>query len=151
MGAGGAEAARASAAQQVAASASAAGTAEKEARAAATPAPTLEDYLCLRTYHDGYKALEPIMLFNLSRDFHLQEELSGTKPAIVDKALSLLEGWYQEQMKSSDYDVDPLMTVLREGGPFYTRGQLGRFIERLNATGRSHHAQRLAERHPNEI
>ncbi|MEO8718993.1 MAG: FHA domain-containing protein [Burkholderiales bacterium] len=40
MGAGGADAARATAAQQVAASATAAGTAEKEVRAAPTPTPT---------------------------------------------------------------------------------------------------------------
>jgi hypothetical protein len=43
------------------------------------------------------------------------------------------------------------MTVLREGGPFYTRNHLTRYIERLNATGRAHHARRLAEIHPDEL
>lgn len=110
-----------------------------------------DNYLCLRTYHDGYKELEPLMLFNLNDDFHLQHDLAPQKPAIVDRAMSLLESWYSQQMATSQYNVDPLMTVIREGGPFYTRGYLPRYIERLNATGRSHHAQRLASIHPNEI
>jgi arylsulfatase A-like enzyme len=109
-----------------------------------------EDYLCLRTYHDGFKELEPIMLFNLNDDYHLQNDLSSQKPEIIDRAMSLLESWYTQQMTTNEYDVDPLMTVLREGGPFYTRGQLPRYIERLNATGRSHHARRLASLHPDE-
>lgn len=110
-----------------------------------------EDYLCLRTYHDGYKALERVMLFNIGRDFHLQSDLADREPDIVFRAMSLLESWYHDQMLASEYDVDPLMTVLREGGPFYTRGYLSRYIERLNSTGRSHHAERLAEIHPEEL
>jgi hypothetical protein len=52
-------------------------------------------------------------------------------------------------MLTSEADVDPLMTVLREGGPFYTRGFLSRYLERLRATGRAQHAQRLARIHQN--
>lgn len=106
-----------------------------------------EDYLCLRTYHDGYKELEPIMLFNLNDDRHLQNDLAQQKAAVVDKAMRLLEGWYAQQMATSETNVDPLMTVMREGGPFYTRGHLARYIERLKATGRAHHAERLARIH----
>jgi len=109
------------------------------------------DYLCLRTYHDGFKELEPIMLFNLVDDYHLQNDLAQKKPELVDRAMSLLENWYSQQMMISETDVDPLMTVMREGGPFYTRGQLPRYIERLNATERAHHARRLAKIHPDEI
>jgi hypothetical protein len=43
------------------------------------------------------------------------------------------------------------MTVLREGGPFHTRGRLPAYLERLRATDRSAHAERLAARHPDEI
>jgi arylsulfatase A-like enzyme len=110
-----------------------------------------QNYLCLRTYHDGYKELEPIMLFNLDQDYHLQNDLADKQPDIVDKAMSLLERWIHQQMLTSECDIDPLMTVLREGGPFYTRGYLSRYIERLNATGRSHHAERLAKIHPDEL
>ncbi|MBK8905531.1 MAG: sulfatase-like hydrolase/transferase [Anaerolineaceae bacterium] len=109
------------------------------------------DYLCLRTYHDGFKELEPIMLFNLNEDHHLQNDLAAEKPGVVAQAMSLLESWTTDQMLTSQTNVDPLMTVLREGGPFYTRGQLPRYIERLNATGRAHHAQHLAQIHPDEV
>ena len=31
---------------------------------------------------------------------------------------------------------DPMKIVLREGGPFHTRGQLNRYIKRLQKSGR---------------
>ena len=42
-------------------------------------------------------------------------------------------------------------TVLREGGPFYTRDRLPQYLARLRATGRAHHAERLARLHPSEL
>lgn len=48
-------------------------------------------------------------------------------------------------------DIDPMMTVLREGGSFHTRGQLPTYLERLRATGHAHHAERLAALHPDEV
>jgi choline-sulfatase len=107
-------------------------------------------YLFLRTYHDGFKELAPELLFNLDDDHHLQANLATEKAAIVERARSLLEGWYTEQMLTGDYDTDPLMTVLREGGPFYTRGYLSRYLDRLMATGRAHHARHLAAIHQDE-
>ena len=107
-------------------------------------------WLFLRTYHDGFKELEPLMLFNLAEDFHLQRDLAGDRPDLVERAKSLLESWLAEQMLTSEHDEDPLMTVLREGGPFYTRGRLPQYLSRLRATGRAHHAERLAQRHPGE-
>ena len=53
-------------------------------------------------------------------------------------------------MRRSDTAVDPLMTVLREGGPFHTRGRLPAYLDRLRATGRAHHADHLAALHPGE-
>ena len=109
------------------------------------------NYLFLRSYHDGFKELEPIMLFNLDDDYHLRHDIANQKAELVDRAKSLLESWYTQQIMTSEYDVDPLMTILREGGPFYTRGYLPRYIERLKATGRARHADRLAKIHPDEI
>ncbi|MCA9970918.1 MAG: sulfatase-like hydrolase/transferase [Anaerolineales bacterium] len=108
------------------------------------------DYLALRTYHDGLKELAPRMLFNLTADYHLQHDLASAEPHVLDRAMSLLESWYAAQMTRSESDVDPLMTVLREGGPFYTRGYEARYIERLKATGRAQHARRLAKIHHRE-
>jgi choline-sulfatase len=44
-----------------------------------------------------------------------------------------------------------LMIVLREGGPFHTRGALPAYLKRLRETGRGHHAGRLAARHLLEV
>ncbi len=109
-----------------------------------------DDYICLRTYHDGYKQLEPVMLYDLSDDPHEQRDLSAERPDVVDRAMGLLADWYQEMASSSQGDVDPMMTVLREGGPFHTRGRLPAYAERLRATGRAHHAERLVKLHPAE-
>jgi len=109
-----------------------------------------EPYICLRTYHDGYKQLEPLMLYNLRIDPHEQNNLAASRPDLVMVAMSRLEAWLAEMMVRSVFDVDPLMTVLREGGPHHTRGQLPAYLERLRVTGRAHYAERLAMLHPNE-
>jgi arylsulfatase A-like enzyme len=110
-----------------------------------------DDYICLRTYHDGYKELEPVMLFDLKSDPHEQHDLAPNHPEEVNRAMAMLADWQHEMMLSSGSDVDPLMTVLREGGPHHTRGMLPRYLQRLRATGRSQHAERLAVRHPGEM
>jgi arylsulfatase A-like enzyme len=110
-----------------------------------------DDYICLRTYHDGYKQLEPVMLFDLANDPHEQRNLSAEKPLVVDRALRMLEAWYHDMALTSRYDVDPMMNVLREGGSFHTRGHLAGYVQRLRDTGRAHHAERLLARHPDEV
>lgn len=109
------------------------------------------DYLCLRTYHDGYKQLPPVMLFDLLNDPHEQDNLSEKRPELVDRAMSLLSDWNHETMITSRHNIDPMMTVLREGGPFHTRGRLPAYLEHLRATGRAHHAELLATRHSDEL
>jgi arylsulfatase A-like enzyme len=108
-------------------------------------------WMCLRTYHDGHKMLEAVMLFNLTEDPHMQHDLSEARPDLVDKAMGMLAEWQHEMMLRSRTDVDPLMTILREGGPSHTRYQLPEYLERLRATGRAHHAERLARLHPDEV
>ena len=110
-----------------------------------------DDYLCLRTYHDGLKQLEPVMLFDLADDPHEQNDIAQEKPAVVNVAMNHLADWEHEMKLTSRQDVDPMITVLREGGPFHTRGELPEYLKRLEATGRGHHAQTLAARHPSEI
>ena len=110
-----------------------------------------DDYLCLRTYHDGYKMLEPVMLFDLADDPHEQHDLAAERPEVVDRAMGLLAEWHHEMVVSSKHGVDPMMTVLQEGGPYHSRGRLPAYLERLRATGRAHHAEILAARHPDEI
>jgi hypothetical protein len=91
------------------------------------------------------------MLFDLSADPHEQRDLSSERPDLVDRAMGMLASWYAEMAAGSRSDVDPMMTVLREGGPFHTRGQLAAYADRLRATGRARHAERLVALHPNEV
>jgi len=109
-----------------------------------------EAYFCLRSYHDGYKMVEPVMLFNLTQDPHEQHDLSQSRPDLVNKALAMLADWEREMMLSATSDVDPMMTVLREGGAFHTRGCLPEYLQRLRETGRAQHAERLERLHPAE-
>jgi arylsulfatase A-like enzyme len=109
------------------------------------------NYICLRTYHDGYKQLDPVMLYDLSQDPHEQRNLAQARPEIVHQAMALLSDWHHEMAVTAKTDVDPMMTVLREGGAFHTRGMLPHYLERLRQTGRGHHAERLAKLHPDEL
>ena len=59
--------------------------------------------------------------------------------------------WQEEQMLCSDSQIDPMWTVIHEGGPQHTRGKLADYLVRLEATGRAEGAAILRERHPNEI
>jgi len=109
------------------------------------------DYLCLRTYHDGLKQLEPVMLFDLMDDPHEQRNLAADNPTIVDQAMGKFAAWEQQMKITSQHDTDPMMTVMREGGPFHTRGELLAYLKHLEATRRGHHCQGLAAKHPSEI
>jgi hypothetical protein len=53
-------------------------------------------------------------------------------------------------LRTSATNVDPMMTVLREGGPYHSRGKLPGYLDRLRSSERAHLAQRLIERHPQE-
>ncbi|MDP9137198.1 MAG: sulfatase [Pseudomonadota bacterium] len=104
-------------------------------------------YLCLVTYHDGYKNFRPLMLFDLVDDPHEQTDIADRRPDLTARATELLTSWLQEAMRRSEHDVDPLMTVMREGGPFHCRGALPAYLARLESTGRRHHAVTLRNRH----
>jgi choline-sulfatase len=103
-------------------------------------------WLLIQTYDPGLKAFPPLMLFDLEQDPHETANLAETQPAVVDRGLSLLARWHAEQMATSPSGVDPLWTVVREGGPFHTRGMLDHYCARLQATGRGHHAETLLAR-----
>jgi arylsulfatase A-like enzyme len=107
-----------------------------------------DDWLCLRTYHDGYHDFPETLLFDLAADPHEQRDLAEKRPDVVARAHALLDAWHGEAMRTSSDGVDPLQTVLREGGPWHVRGQLPAYLKRLTETGRAAHAARLAARWP---
>lgn len=83
--------------------------------------------------------------------FILQHDLASARPDLVQHGMSLLAEWYGEMALTSQHDVDPMLTVLREGGPLHTHGMLRNYLTRLRATGRAQHAEPLAQRHPDEL
>lgn len=108
----------------------------------------LEDFVCIRSYHDGYHAFPEVMLFDVKNDPHEQHDLAPQKPEVVRRAMTLLEAWHEEMMRTASHPIDPMRTVLAEGGPLHTRGQLPAYLKRLRETGREEFAHRLIANHP---
>ncbi len=108
------------------------------------------DWLCIRSYHDGFHGFPPVMLFNVTEDPHLQADLAARHPELCREALTRLDRWMGEMMATASHPEDPMRTVLHEGGPLHTRGQLPAYLARLRATGRSAGAAALARAHPRE-
>jgi choline-sulfatase len=109
-----------------------------------------EAYVGIRTYHDGYKLYDDVMLFDLTDDPHEQRNLAAAQPDVVQAAMAYLVEWQHTMMCTSEHQVDPLMTVLREGGPYHARVDLPEYLTRLRATGRAAQAAKLAARYPAE-
>ncbi|PTX64959.1 arylsulfatase A-like enzyme [Melghirimyces profundicolus] len=105
------------------------------------------DWLFLRTYHTGLKDLKPTMLFHLREDPHQTKDRAPDRPDIVGEGKARLESWLADTMVDSVKNMDPMWTVLREGGPFHTRGMLESYGRWLRETGRGEHAEYL-EAHP---
>lgn len=106
-----------------------------------------DDWLVIRTYHDGLKDLPPTLLFDVARDPHETRDRSGDEPGVVARGAELLERWHADAMARALHAEDPMQTVLRQGGPFHVRGELERYARRLRETGRGEHAAALEGRH----
>lgn len=81
-------------------------------------------WVYIRTYHDGYHLFPDEMLYNVEQDPHEENDLAQEKPEVCRDAVYYLNEWHDSMMKTMSYDTDPLWTVMREGGPFHTRGAL---------------------------
>jgi len=106
------------------------------------------DHVLIRSYHTGLKDYPARMLFDVAADPHETADLAETHPQLADHGQALIEQWTAEMMTTSEFAEDPMWHVLREGGPFHTRGQTHRnYLQRLRETGRERHADFL-EKHP---
>lgn len=81
-----------------------------------------DDWLYIRTYHDGHHGFEKEMLFHLKDDPYEQYNLAKKRIDICKEAVYMLNEWHDTMMATMDYDVDPLWTVMKEGGPVIARG-----------------------------
>jgi hypothetical protein len=105
------------------------------------------------------------MLFDIASDPHQQQNLAPARPELCREGAWRLTRWHDAQMQKMALHgndvVDPLWTVLREGGPFHARlgdgslpgnpaGGIHGFetwLARLEATGRADGAAALREKH----
>lgn len=114
-----------------------------------------DEWLLLRTYHDGFKDFAPVELYDIEADPHETADLAKERPSVVQKGLSILEAWLALRTKEAVTGtnggnpeaprgiIDPLKQVMAEGGPFYTRYALESYCERLRETDRNNAANRL--------
>ncbi len=109
-----------------------------------------EDYVYIRTYHDGYHLFPDEMLFDIKNDPHETKNLIEEREDIAGKCARLLDSWHSDMMKSSESQIDPMWTIYHEGGPFHTKGHLKKYFEFLKKTGRQWAVDELKQRHPNE-
>ncbi|MHB8996063.1 MAG: sulfatase family protein [Armatimonadota bacterium] len=105
----------------------------------------------IRVIHDFYHLYPREMLFNIVEDPHEQHDLAGERPDVCGEAARLYLNWHEDMMAGNPDAVDPLWTVMREGGPQHSRGALPAYLERLDATGRQQHVTELQRRHPDEL
>ena len=112
------------------------------------------DFLYIRTYHDGYHLFPKEMLFNLTEDPHEQHDLAPSHPDLCREGLARLSEWHDSRMMdlaSLGYTTDPLWTVIEEGGPFHANDKslaATGYCARLEATGRGWAVEEYRKRHP---
>lgn len=107
-----------------------------------------DDYIYIRTVHGGYHLFDREMLFNVKDDPHMLKNLVSERPDLCDKGARFILEWTEDMMKSSNYDVDPMWTIMREGGPLHARGALENFMKRLEGTEREYGITLLREMYP---
>ncbi len=109
------------------------------------------DWLYMRTYHDGFHLFPKEMLFNLAEDPYEQHNLAEERKDLCMEAVYRLNNWHDAMMATMDSPVDPMQTVLKEGGPYHARGHLKSYCDYLEKTGRGYAIPELMRRHPKEF
>ncbi len=94
-------------------------------------------WLYMRTYHDGYHLFPKEMLFSLDTDPHEEHNIALEHPGLCREAVYYLSEWHDAMMQSMPYEIDPLWTVIKEGGPFHAKGCLPSYCEYLEKTDRA--------------
>lgn len=110
------------------------------------------DWLYIRTIHDGFRLLPKEMLFNLKEDPHETQNLAEAHPELCAKGAKIILDFVDEEMLKSESDIDPMWTVIREGGPAHAHNRsLGVYEKRLRDTGRNDAADELVRRHATKV
>ncbi len=114
-----------------------------------------DDYIWMRTWHDGFHLFDEQMLFNLKTDPHETMNLAEQQPDLCSAAQEKYAAWHQKMMETMPEGWgDPMETVIAEGGPFHARrGQIKAcdYVRRLETSGRREAIAELKRRHPQEF
>ncbi|UUX33024.1 sulfatase family protein [Fundicoccus culcitae] len=111
-----------------------------------------DDWLYIRTYHDGYHLFPPEMLYNVQDDPYEQNNVAEEHPEVVRDAVYRLMNWQDKMLSTLEAPYqDPMWTVLQEGGPLHAKGELPAYLDRLRDTGRGWAIEELRRRHPQEF
>jgi hypothetical protein len=97
------------------------------------------------TVHTGQKHFPPKLFFDLAADPHETQNLADRKPDVVSEAQMKIDDWFKAASSSCPLG-DPFQVVLGEGGPYHARegsADWETYLQRLDATGRSSHADYL--------
>jgi len=108
-------------------------------------------WLYIRTYHDFYHLWPDEMLYNIEDDPHEQYNVATEHPELCREAVYYLTEWHDQMMQSMHYDNDPLWTVMKEGGPYHSKGFLKSYSEYLVKTNRAWAVPELKKKHPTEF
>ncbi|MBI1335977.1 MAG: sulfatase-like hydrolase/transferase [Phycisphaera sp.] len=119
-----------------------------------------DNWLYIRTYHDGFHLFPDEMLFDIVKDPHEQHNLAASKPEVVREASYRLSQWHADQMQKMTHyasnPTDPLWLVQFEGGPAHAQhnpdprkgeSYLVKYLPRLEQTGRADGAAALREKY----
>lgn len=71
--------------------------------------------------------------------------MASQRPDLCAQGAKIILDWTEKMLKSSYYPVDPLWTVMQEGGPEHFRGALEKYIERIKGTPREYGIPLLKE------
>ncbi|AJG23534.1 sulfatase [Cupriavidus basilensis] len=109
------------------------------------------NWMMICTLHDGYHLFDDVLLFDLEADPHEQRNLADHRPDIVEKGMGLLRAWEAEMLPTAARGRDPLVNVVKEGGPYHIRGKLRAYLDRLRETGREAKADALALKYAEDL
>ncbi len=90
-----------------------------------------DNWLYIRTYHDGMHFFDKEMLFDLKNDPYEQNDVKNQHPDICAKGAKIILDWQDELLLKSEGNTDPMWQVLAEGGPFHAKGDFNSYIKLL--------------------
>jgi choline-sulfatase len=110
-----------------------------------------DKWIYIRSYHDGFHLFPTEMLFDLDNYPHEQTNLANVHQDFCKQAVYYLNEWHDKMMMSMDEPIDPLWVVMKEGGPYHTKGALKNYCARLEGTERAWAIEQYSHKYPGEF